>query len=138
MDEIKEKTVIVKTPYSDEEIKDYTEKVLKNDTEIMKEQNKYLEAFLSEIGKLTVDFFPYSLEEKLIDLELIEDKQLLLDLHKEIHKYIKYLEQIVEYAIGTRYLQDWETKREMKALNNNHMRISMRVRELRNKEYDGD
>ena len=56
MDEIREKTITVKTPYSDEEIKDYTEKVIKKDIKIMKKQNNYLEAFLSEIGNLQLIF----------------------------------------------------------------------------------
>lgn len=134
--EIREKTVTVETPYSDEEIKEYTEKVMKNDTEIMREQNNHLEAFLSRIGELKVDFFPYTLNEQGLDLELIDDMELLLDLHNEIHRYIKYLESIIGYADGTRDLGSWGAKREMEALRKNHFRVSMRMRELRALGYD--
>ena len=130
---IREKIVTVETPYSDTEIKEHTERVIKTDTEIMREQNDHLEAFLSKVGYLKVDFFPYSLDEKLIDLELIDNMQLLLDFHKEIHRYIKYLESIIEHADGRKCLTHGTLGRELEALNKNHIRISMRMRKLREK-----
>ena len=46
----------VKTAYSDTEIKEYTERVIKTDTEIMRKQNNHLETFLSKVGHLKIDF----------------------------------------------------------------------------------
>ena len=128
---LKEKIVTVTTPYSDTEIKEYTERVIKTDTEIMKEQNGHLQAFLSKVGHLKVDFFPYSLEEELMDLGLIDDIQLLLDLHKEIHRYIHYLTGIITYGGDYKYIDHDTLGRVLEALNRNHFRVSMRIRELR-------
>ena len=97
----------------------------------MRNQNNHLEAFLSKIGELKVDFFPYSLEEELMDLELIENIQLLLNLHKEIHRYKHYLESIINYVDDDKCLNLNTASREREALNRNHYRISKRIRELR-------
>ena len=123
--------ISVKTPYSDTEIKKYTERVIKTDTEIMKEQNDHLEAFLSKVELLKVDFFPYALPKEQIDLRLIDDIQLLLDLHKEIHRYKHYLESIIDYVDGYKCLDLNTVSKELEALNRNHYRINMRIRKLR-------
>ena len=123
----------VKTAYSDTEIKKYTERVIKTDTEIMKEQNDHLEAFLSKVGLLKVDFFPNVLAKKQMDLWLIDDIQLLLDLHKEIRRYTKCLESIIEYMESYKYV-DYDTiGTVLEALKRNHFRISKRITELRRK-----
>ena len=123
--------ITVKTAYSDTEIKEYTERVIKTDTEIMKEQNNHLEAFLSKVGLLKVDFFPNVLAKEQMDLGLIDDIQLLEDLHKEIHRYIQYLTGIVAYAGDYNYADHDTLGRVLESLNKNHFRISMRIIELR-------
>ena len=66
-----------------------------------------------------------------MDLGLIDDIQLLKDLHNEIHRYIQYLTGIVTFVDDYKYVDHDTVGRVREAVNRNHFRISMRIRELR-------